>query len=384
MKLDYDYIICGGGISGLLLCVKLTQNTKLSNKSVLLIDPIFPKTENDRTLCFWDSKNTTWDEIIKCKWDNVFFKSNDYKKTLDLGSLDYKMLSSSEFYNYSNSLINTNDCIEVLNADVLNFNDYKTHCTVDTLNNSFTCSKVFNSIMDWAEVRTNTKYPLLIQHFEGWVIKTDNECFNPNKATFMDFSIEQNDLTQFMYVLPFSKTEALVEYTLFSKDLLEPQKYEDAIKKYLNSSRISDYKVTSKESGKIPMTCFPFFKNNSKNILNIGSAGGWSKPSTGYTFKNIDNNTTRIADYLQTGKSFKNFMTKDRFWFYDLIFLDVLYKENDLGKKLFTDMFKKNNSKTIFKFLDNKSNFIEEFKIMLSFPKSIFLTAVLKRLFKGL
>jgi lycopene beta-cyclase len=187
-----------------------------------------------------------------------------------------------------------------------------------------------------------------------------------------------------MYILPFSKTEALVEYTLFSKDLLEPQKYEDAIKKYLNSSKISDYKVTSKESGKIPMTCFPFFKNNSKNILNIGSAGGWSKPSTGYTFKNIDKNTTRIADYLQTGKSFKNFMTKDRFWFYDLIFLDVLYKENDLGKKLFTDMFKKNNSKTIFKFLDNKSNFIEEFKIMLSFPKSIFLTAVLKRLFKGL
>jgi len=132
------------------------------------------------------------------------------------------------------------------------------------------------------------------------------------------------------------------------------------------------------------MTCFPFFKKNSENILNIGSAGGWSKPSTGYTFKNIDKHTTRIIEFLKRDISFKKFMSKDRFWFYDLIFLDVLFYKNHLGKKLFTDMFRKNNSKTIFKFLDNKSNFIEEFKIMLSFPKPIFLTAVLNRLFKGL
>lgn len=384
MQLDYDYIICGGGISGLLLSTKLSQDPNQSKKSILLIDPVFPKTENDRTLCFWDNKNTIWDEIIKSKWDNVLFKSNDFNKTLDLGSLNYKMLSSSEFYNYSNALIKNNNNIEVLSSNVLSYVDNKTYCNVKTTNKIFTCSKVFNSIMDWEEVRTNNKYPLLIQHFEGWVIKTDNESFDPKKATFMDFSIKQDQLTQFMYILPFSKTEALVEYTLFSKELLESQKYETAIKKYLNSSNINQYKIISKESGKIPMTCFPFFKKNSENILNIGSAGGWSKPSTGYTFKNIDKHTNRIIDFLNRDVSFKKFMSKDRFWFYDLIFLDVLFYKNHLGKKLFTDMFRKNNSKTIFKFLDNKSNFIEEFKIMLSFPKSIFLTAVLNRLFKGI
>ncbi len=384
MQLDYDYIICGGGISGLLLSTKLSQDPNQSKKSILLIDPVFPKTENDRTLCFWDNKNTIWDEIIKSKWDNVFFNSDNFNKTLDLGSLNYKMLSSSEFYNYTNSLIKNNNNIEVLSSNVLSYFDNKTHCNVKTSKKSFICSKVFNSIMDWEKVKTNTKYPLLIQHFEGWVIKTENDSFDPKKATFMDFSIKQNQLTQFMYILPFSKTEALVEYTLFSKELLESQKYETAIKKYLNSSNINQYKIISKESGKIPMTCFPFFKKNSENILNIGSAGGWSKPSTGYTFKNIDKHTNRIIDFLNRDISFKKFMSKDRFWFYDLIFLDVLFYKNHLGKKLFTDMFRKNNSKTIFKFLDNKSNFIEEFKIMLSFPKSIFLTAVLNRLFKGI
>ena len=77
-------------------------------------------------------------------------------------------------------------------------------------------------------------------------------------------------------------------------------------------------------------------------------------------------------------------MTKNRFWFYDLIFLDVLYEKNHLGKNLFSNMFKKNDPKTIFKFLDNKSSFFEELKIMFSFPKTIFLLAVIKRLIKGL
>ena len=123
MQLDYDYIICGGGISGLLLSTKLSQDPNQSKKSILLIDPVFPKTENDRTLCFWDNKNTIWDEIIKSKWDNVFFNSDNFNKTLDLGSLNYKMLSSSEFYNYSNSLIKNNNNIEVLNSNVLSYVD---------------------------------------------------------------------------------------------------------------------------------------------------------------------------------------------------------------------------------------------------------------------
>ena len=77
-------------------------------------------------------------------------------------------------------------------------------------------------------------------------------------------------------------------------------------------------------------------------------------------------------------------MKKNRFWFYDLIFLDVLFDKNYMGKNLFTNMFNKNDPKTIFKFLDNKSSFYEELKIMLSFPKTIFLFAVIKRLIKGI
>lgn len=384
MELDYDYIICGGGIAGLLLASKFSNDSYYNDKSILILDPDFPKIKNDRTLCFWDKKKSDWDSLLTSSWENVIFKNGFEEKSLDLNPLNYKMLSSISFYKYTNSIIKNNTNIQVLNDKVLNFKDYKSHCLVETNKKTFKSSKVFNSILDWNSIKNDQKFPLLIQHFEGWVIKTKNNFFDSEKATFMDFSIDQNSTTQFMYILPFSKTEALVEYTLFSKKLLDENKYKSAIEDYLFESGIKNYIIKSKEAGKIPMTCFPFFESNTKNILNIGSAGGWSKPSTGYTFKNIDKNTSKIIDFVKSNSSFKNFINKNRFWFYDLIFLDVLYEKNHLGKNLFSNMFKKNDPKTIFKFLDNKSSFFEELKIMLSFPKTIFLSAVVKRLFKGL
>lgn len=384
MELDYDYIICGGGIAGLLLASKFSNDSYYNDKSILILDPDFPKIKNDRTLCFWDKKKSDWDSLLTSSWENVIFKNGLEEKSLDLNPLNYKMLSSISFYKYTNSIIKNNTNIQVLNDKVLNFKDYKSHCLVETNKKTFKSSKVFNSILDWNSIKNDQKFPLLIQHFEGWVIKTKNNFFDSEKATFMDFSIDQNSTTQFMYILPFSKKEALVEYTLFSKKLLDENKYKSAIEDYLFESGIKNYIIKSKEAGKIPMTCFPFFESNTKNILNIGSAGGWSKPSTGYTFKNIDKNTSKIIDFVKSNSSFKNFINKNRFWFYDLIFLDVLYEKNHLGKNLFSNMFKKNDPKTIFKFLDNKSSFFEELKIMLSFPKTIFLSAVVKRLFKGL
>jgi len=72
---------------------------------------------------------------------------------------------------------------------------------------------------------------------------------------------------------------------------------------------------------------------------------------------------------------------KNRFWFYDLLFLDVLNRHNEKGYLLFSIMFKKNNPELIFKFLDEKTTFLEELKIMLSFPVGLFVSALWKRMF---
>ena len=220
------------------------------------------------------------------------------------------------------------------------------------------------------------------QHFIGWFIKTEQEVFNPEKAVFMDFSVAQKGNTRFMYVLPTSKTEALVEYTLFSKDLLERKEYENEIQHYIEKLGILNYEIVEKEKGNIPMTCYPFWELNTKNTVNIGSAGGWTKASTGFTFSNSDKQSSKLVAFLQTQNDFRQFYKKTKFWYYDLLFIDVLYKRNDLGSSVFSDLFKNGNPALIFKFLNEETLFSEDLKIMLKCPKVPFIKALLHNVFK--
>jgi len=78
------------------------------------------------------------------------------------------------------------------------------------------------------------------------------------------------------------------------------------------------------------------------------------------------------------------FSQKNRFWFYDLLFLDVLDQYNAYGSELFIRMFDKNPPIRIFRFLDEKTSLREEILVLSSFSfKQIgwFLTAFFKRLF---
>jgi lycopene beta-cyclase len=184
-----------------------------------------------------------------------------------------------------------------------------------------------------------------------------------------------------MYVLPIDKRTALFEYTLFSKELLPYTEYEDAIKTYLTGKGIIDYIIIETEKGSIPMTSFEFSKLNSKHVLNIGTAGGWTKASTGYTFKKTSKKTKELITFLKNETDLSQFSKKTKYWIYDLIFLDVLANYNEEGAALFSSMFKKADTKLIFRFLDEESTLREDLKIILSVPPKRFTQVLLKRLF---
>ena len=129
------------------------------------------------------------------------------------------------------------------------------------------------------------------------------------------------------------------------------------------------------------MTAYQFWKHNSEHLINIGTAGGWSKASTGYTFMNITKRTRDLTEFLKTEKSFKKFHKTKKFWFYDLLLLDVLSKYNHSGAQTFGLLFKRNSIQQIFKFLDEETNFREDIKIMIGMPPLKFMRALIKRLF---
>jgi lycopene beta-cyclase len=265
-------------------------------------------------------------------------------------------------------------------ATVVDFEPMGQHCAVKTQNRSYTCNYIFNSIFRPEKVAAQQKYPLVQQHFVGWLVKTEQPIFTPDCVTFMDFSVAQKNNTRFMYVLPINANEALVEYTLFSADLLEKQAYETEIKAYLEKLGAAEFEILETEQGNIPMTCYPFWKHNTQNILNIGSAGGWTKASTGYTFKNTIKKSKALIRFLSKESDFRKFHKKDKFWFYDLLLLDILDRKNELGSSIFSAMFRKGNSTVIFKFLDEETSIWEDLQVIWKCPKGLFVNALFRRI----
>lgn len=381
--LHYDYIIIGAGAAGLLLADALGNDSFFKDKNILLLDKNAKQT-NDRTWCFWEKNEGDFDPILFKKWDFIYFAGKKISQQYVIAPYSYKMIRGIDFYVCYSKKITTYNNIAFLQEEVISIEKSIPHQTVKTKNNSFTATTVFNSIYDYKEPLQQQKYPVLQQHFIGWFIKTDLSAFNDKVATFMDFSIAQKGNTRFMYVLPFSKTEALVEYTLFSEKLLEKTEYEEAIKEYLHQNLgIKKYQITETEKGSIPMTCYNFAKKNTESIIYIGTAGGWSKASTGYTFMNTSKKVKKLVAHLKQEKPLNTFYKKDKFWFYDLLLLDILHRNNALGQPIFEALFKNRKPQLIFKFLDEETNFWEDIKFISSLSPWPFLKALLNRVKSG-
>jgi len=375
----YDYIFAGTGLAALMTVYQMVLSKKFTSKKILLLDSDIKKT-NDRTWCFWERPNGDYENLVTKKWNTAVFSNKNYSRDLDLNPYQYKMIKGLDFYNYVFEIISKEENIEFLNQKVLAFKEENNQIILKTKAEDFTCNKLFNSIFDPKKVLSQDNYPLLQQHFIGWKIKTSEPIFTPQKATFMDFSVEQKGNTRFMYVLPFTENEALLEYTLFSKELLSEKEYEDEIKNYIEKLGIKNYEILEKERGNIPMTSYPFWENNSKNIINIGSAGGWTKASTGYTFKNASKKSKALVSFLLKENDFRKFHKKDKFWFYDLLLLDILDQKNNVGSLIFSAMFKKGNPNLIFKFLDEETSFSEDIQVILKCPTGLFLRALFSRI----
>ena len=376
----YDYVILGGGASGLMMAYRMSKDTFFDDKSILILDKK-KRITNDKTWCYWQNKNDEWQDVVSKSWQNIIFKSNIHSAKETIAPYQYKMIRSKNFYLKIWKHLETKSNITFQKANVAHIKQLEDEAEVITADKIFKTKTVLSSILFSDDYKMQTKYPVLQQHFVGFFIKTKENFFDDSSATFMDFTVDQKSNTRFMYILPYAKNEALFEYTLFSKDLLAYDEYKAEIEQYLADKNITDYEIVDKEQGSIPMTCYKFWKHNSKNIINIGTAGGWSKASTGFTFKNTTRKTAKLINHIKQNKPLTQFHKVNKFWFYDLLLLDILSKKNHLGAFLFGKMFQKNHPKKILKFLDEETSIAEDLQIQLKMPPNNFIKALLQRVF---
>ena len=381
MTSKFDYIIAGSGLAGLSLLYHLLRDEKLKKKNILIIDPQ-KKNDNDRTWCFWEKEPGPFEHLVCHQWKTLRFFSPEVSREFEMQQYRYKMIQAGDFYAHVLQLAEKHANVVFSNNKILEINDNGKEAEVKTDSGIYTSTYVFNST-GLFHPKMNEKNTLL-QHFMGWYIKTSEPVFNSNVGTLMDFRLNQQHGATFMYVLPTTSTDALVEYTLFSEKTLKEEEYIRELEKYIQDElKVNDYEITHREFGVIPMSMARFrrYMGAGNRIINIGTAGGFTKPSTGYTFQFVQKHLEQVALRLKNGQSpaVNPSLREKMFYWYDMTLLQVLLSEKVSGEKIFSSLFGKVDPEKILAFLANESSFWDEFKIRNSVPILPFMIAGMKQ-----
>ena len=354
---DFDYIIIGGGCAGLSLAYELEVHKKIENKTLAIIEPR-SEYKKDKTWSFWKVVNHNFDDCVKKSWEDFSVNLPSRTKHLKCNNYPYQSIDSGLFYEKINNRLKENKNISFFkNIEEVN------------QNNSF----IFNSVPSIKTEKNN-----IWQHFCGVEIKTKENIFDEEIINLMDFDCEQRNSVHFFYTLPFEKNRALVETTWLSKINDNSLKdYDNQIKNYIEQNlKIKNYEIVYKEEGAIPL----FYPQNvkKKNKINIGTAGGMTRLSTGYTFLNIQEHSKYIRMNIENIQNAKNFEIEKKYQFLDKIFLRVLEKHPEKMPDIFFRMFNGPTNNAV-KFLSNKSNFFEDFLTILKMPKLVFIKALFNK-----
>jgi lycopene beta-cyclase len=372
-----DFIIAGAGCAGLSLLMHMIDSGAFRDKKILLIDKD-RKENNDRTWCFWEEGSGLFEPIVYRQWPELLFFSKDFSGPLDIGSYTYKMIRGIDFYRYCFEVIAAQPNIEMVFGEVEWMRSSKEGGVVCIDGQHVFGDCIFNSILK-EQPQLSPRQFWLLQHFKGWIIETEEDCFQPQQATLMDFRIDQSRGTAFCYVMPFSERRALVEYTLFTPQLLTEQEYKEGLRRYIHEQLgIQQYRIVEEEFGVIPMTNYPFPGAHGK-IINIGTMGGRTKASSGYTFQFIQKHSRAIVDALIKKGTPNVPHEKRRFAFYDSVLLHILYHNTLPGSEIFSRLFARNKAAQVLKFLDNETSLAEEIRLISTLPTLPFTKAAWKQ-----
>ena len=371
---QYDFIFAGGGLAGLSLAHQLTRSP-LRECSMLIVDRE-PKNRNDRTWCFWSAQPTPFDCIVQREWRRILFVSERFEREIDLGDYRYKMIRGIDFYRFAQHALSAHPNVEFLRGAVEAIEDDREGVCVWVDGKTYTGNWVFDSRFDLKAFHPDpARYHYLRQRFMGWEIETSRDVFDPDAATLLDFRTPQKNAMRFFYVLPFSTHHALVEYVTLSPDPCDP-----ALHAYVEEVLgIQEYAIVTTEGGVNPMTDYIFPRRVGERVMNIGTRGGRVKPSSGYAFRRVQQDSLAIIKSLvNRGHPFDVPPDSRRYRLFDDLMLEVMQQHGDEIKPIFTALFKNNPISRVLRLLDEEGSLFENARLIASLPPKPFLQAMFR------
>jgi len=373
----FDYVFVGLGAGNSLLVLSLIKKGVFENKRVAILESS-AKSENDKTYCFWagsqDPITSDLAPIISHRYTRIKLGASVLQ---NIESTPYHYIKSIDLYAHTRQSVERAG-IPIFRESVESISREGDAYSISAGHKRYMSRYIFDSRPPSLQ-NLGEKEIHIHQSFFGVQIATGQDRFDENAFEMMNFEVEQSGFTQFVYVLPFSKREALVELTRFGSKKMAEASAMKILEDFI-SREFGRYEVVERETGCIPMTTFQNPPNPQRGILNTGASANAIKPSTGYGFKKMYESAEHISQKLAENRD-ENFnqialKSKQRFKFYDRLLLLILSLWPEQGKRIFTRLYNRQSIQTIFDFLDERTNLFQEFKIFASLPPLYFLKAL--------
>lgn len=386
---EYEYIILGAGCAGLSLCYYLLEQGV--EGPILLLDQR-KEFSDDRTWCFWDVESTPFTHLSTKRWNTWSVSSGDRTVLQVSASQPYLCLASADFYEHALGFLSLRDNVTLrLGEAVESCEEKSDRVLVRTSQSAYAARYAFDGrglppgspVFEEAQ-RSAVWIP---QKFLGLRLRSRDPVFDPDVCTLMDFSVSQERGLRFVYVLPFTEREALVENVYLSDTEVSVGEHRIEVEKHLEDIyglTPESYVVDGSERGYIPMTDYDFTRKLGDRTYSIGMLGGESRPSTGYTFLRIQRYCRSLAESIVAGREPPHKVGPARYELLDKIFLRFMKEHPNKCPEVYLQMFAGLRPDTLVRFLTEKSTPTDELRLILAMPKIPFLKIATRMLMYGL
>lgn len=377
---SYEIIILGAGCAGLSLCCHLLNQGVTA--PILLLERR-TRYEDDRTWCFWYNFPVLFPKLVSHRWHHWIVCDREGREAAQfLGSGAYACVRSGDFYEWALASIALRPNVTLrLGESLIDYAEDAEGVVVRTDKGEYRGRTVFDGASDLPAAGAGDV--VLRQRFLGQRVRTERAVFDADQATLMDFGVDLvPHALHFMYVLPFSSHEALVESTVIGTNpMVSEDEHRRQIADYLAKRwQVTDFALTGEERGDLPMTTQRLPLRVGRRVFNIGTLAGSVKPSSGYGFRRIQDHTLSLAIAYATGKMDRvpTRMALPRFEALDAVFLAAMQRHPEQFPQVFHALFSRIGGARLTRFLCERSLWYEDFLVLRVLLKRLFLGAALR------